>query len=352
MILKEIIVILFFFTFFCNASEQYPTPNALWIVTDLAGKVFQPGDTFDFAVMAPDNYTGTYNINLRNHEMPRAGYVTLLSGISFKGGLNTFNLEIPSNSQLSVPSPVYYIIFWGPTDEDYSATFTIGEPGYGVSIVNPAAGIVLHPGDTFEASWYGTYERPDVEGIEFIHALLEPAENDDFPHTYPFQADRQISFESQYFELKLPTDILAPRVWKFGFLFNTSDGSYSTIVSSGSFLILPNDDDQPPNDSSDPDSDDQDSDDQEPDDQDSDDQDSDDQDSNDQDSDDQDSNDQDSDDQDSDDQDSNDQDSDDQDSDDQDSYDSYSNDPDSYDYYSNDPNSNDQDSYDTNPMQP
>ncbi|CAG8661342.1 13463_t:CDS:2, partial [Cetraspora pellucida] len=347
---------------------QYPTPNALWIVTDLAGKVFQPGDTFDFAVMAPDNYTGRYNINLRNHEMPRAGFVTLQSGVSFKGGLNTFNLEIPSNGQLSVPSPVYYILIWGPTNEDYSATFTIGDPGYGVSIVNPAAGIVLHPGDIFEASWYGTYERPDVEGIEFIHALLEPAENDDRPRTYTFRADRQISFESQYFELELPEDILAPRVWKFGFLFNSSNGGYSTIVSSGSFLILPNDNDQPPDDSSDQNSDDQDSNDQYSDDQDSDDQDSDDQDSNDQDSYYQDSDDQgsddsysndpnsyyqDSDDQGSDDSYSNDPDSYYQDSDDQGSDDSYSNDPDSYnqdnDPNSYDPDSYDQDSYDTEP---
>ncbi|CAG8789733.1 12379_t:CDS:2, partial [Dentiscutata erythropus] len=232
MIFKKIIVISLLLTFLCNAfakdqesNAQYPTPNALWIVSDLAGKSFQPGDTCEFQVMAPDNYTGTYNINLRNRESPSGGG-TLLSGVSFKPGLNTFELAIPE----TVPGPYYYINFWGPTREDYSATFTIGDPGYGVSIVEPAAGTIIHPGDTLIANWYGTYEKPGVKGIKFIHALLELAVNNN-TRSYPFQADRDITFESQHFEFQLPDDLLTHRVWKFGFLFNTSDGNYNTIVS-------------------------------------------------------------------------------------------------------------------------
>ncbi|CAG8693865.1 16426_t:CDS:2 [Racocetra persica] len=253
MILKEIIVILFFFTFICNASEQYPTPNALWIGTDFSGKQFQPGDWIDWEVMAPENYDGTYSILLVNREI-RSVFVTLQSEVYFEAGLNKFSFEIPSNLE---PSPVYFINFRGPNREDYSATFTIGEPGYGVTIVSPAAGTVMHPGDILEASWYGNYDKPDVDDIHFIHALLEPAVNSDRPRTYLFlpdsnREDMYISFESQYLQWRLPDDILAPRVWKFGFLFNTSDGSFSTIVSSGSFLINPEDDDQPPSDSEDP----------------------------------------------------------------------------------------------------
>ncbi|KAF0505752.1 hypothetical protein F8M41_019293 [Gigaspora margarita] len=240
MILKRIIVSLFLFTFFYNAfaKDQFPTPNQLWIISDIAGKKFQPGDTCKFKVMAPDNYPGTFNINLRNRETPSLGG-PLLTNVSFQSGLNTFELTIPQTAS----SPYYFINFGGgPTREDYSATFTIGDPGYGVSIEEPAGGSILHPGDKLIAKWSGSYEKPGVEGISFIHALLELAVNNR-TRTYPFQADKDIKFEDHYFEYTLPDDLITNRVWKFGFLFNNSDGSYSTIVSGGSFLMLPKEDD-------------------------------------------------------------------------------------------------------------
>jgi hypothetical protein len=227
--LKNIFLIVILLAIFQLALADANDLQGPWIVSNVAGKKFKLGEKLLLKVRCPKSVDHLDSINIL--QRGASFNTSLLSNVKVCPGLNKIWLTLPVNGSFSAPSPQNYIaIFLGGRRVDYSATFRIGNPNFGVTFEKPCAGETLHPGDTLIAKWKGKFGN----GFVFAWGLFEPTSN--FSLRPRFFYPNEISFSKGKFSYKLPADFVTGALWKFGFRANGTNGAIE-IFSAGTFYI-------------------------------------------------------------------------------------------------------------------
>ncbi|RHZ67425.1 hypothetical protein Glove_301g33 [Diversispora epigaea] len=214
--------------------SEIPGP---WIITKIAGETMQTGQNVDLEIVSPINTLISVNILQRGSTNNQ----TLVTDVGLYCGVNVVTVTIPSGN-FSTPNPEnYFAIYSNGTRIDYTATFQIGDPGFGITISNPVAGDVLEIGGELKAKWNGSYVPPgqDASSFTFVRGLLEPAVISGVVVSFNFFPGSNITFEDGSLIFALPSTIPSNTLYKFGFLITSSVSTYATqIYSSGTFLIV------------------------------------------------------------------------------------------------------------------
>ncbi|CAG8599274.1 9682_t:CDS:1 [Acaulospora morrowiae] len=228
--LKNLLLITVLFTALASAYPSALLPGP-WIVSKVAGKSFELGQTINLEILCPPSVNHLESVNLL--QRGSTYNITLLKNVKLHSGSNKLKLKLPVGGDFAKPSPQNYIaIYLAGRRMDYSATFRIGKPDFGITFIKPCAGEVLHPGDTFLARWKGKLG----DGFTFAWGLLEPTT--DFTITPFFFLPDAMDFKKGEFTFTLPADIPKGALWKFGCRANgTTDSNPVELFSAGTFLI-------------------------------------------------------------------------------------------------------------------
>lgn len=218
-------------------SSQAHTPSGPWITSDVAGKHLNVGDKVCLTIRSPRSYNLTVNILRRGSDLNKT-----LTTTTLKRGNNVVCVKIPCGN-FSTPSPQnYFAIYANGLRVDYSGTFKIGQPGFGVTIFKPKAGDVVQIGSVFRPKWRGRFVPPGQKASDFklVHALLEPAV---VPPPQPaplffFYPNVNFTFKDGTLSFKLPPFIPKNTLYKFGFRIDSTIPQYKMqIYSSGTFMM-------------------------------------------------------------------------------------------------------------------
>ncbi|RHZ83173.1 hypothetical protein Glove_99g38 [Diversispora epigaea] len=222
-----------------NFISKVPGP---WIVTDVAGKYKNPGDRWKLTILSPSKIT--VNVTIAR----RGSFNVQVLNPSFKlyRGVNKITVKLPKTGFFSLPNPEYYfVISVNLARVDYSGTFTIGRPRFGITIYEPKAGDILKIGEKLKARWFGSYYPPGYPRANFtlVRALLEPAIISPPPAAPPvafnFLPGYNLTFKSGFLKFRLPSTIPRNTLYKFGFLVTSTNitNYVIQIYSAGTFLI-------------------------------------------------------------------------------------------------------------------
>ncbi|CAG8434275.1 3259_t:CDS:1 [Diversispora eburnea] len=216
-------------------SSEIPGP---WIISDIAGEKVITGQDVSLEIVSP-KYT-LVNINLL--QRGSVNNETLLTNVELDTGINTVTVKIPSSGNFTTASPQnYFALYCDGARIDYSATFQIGDPGFGITISKPVAGDNLKIGEELVAKWNGSYVPPGENETNFtlVRALLEPAiTTGPIVVTFNFFPSSNLTFSSGTLNFTLPSTIPNNTLYKFGFLITSNIKGYERqIYSSGTFLI-------------------------------------------------------------------------------------------------------------------
>lgn len=209
-----------------------------WIVTDIAGRQKSVGEKVYLTILSPGPTTITVNILQRG-----SSFNQTLTTSTLKRGKNKVSVIIPSGV-FATPSPQnYFAIYQDGQRVDYSGTFQIGNPGWGITVYKPVAGDILKIGCLFKPKWKGSFVPPGQDASKFVLArgLLEPANI--IPGTdvvtFNFINGQNLTFSDGTLTFKLPSTIPTNTLYKFGFLAVSNTTQYpSQIYSAGTFLIV------------------------------------------------------------------------------------------------------------------
>ncbi|CAG8543025.1 3219_t:CDS:1 [Diversispora eburnea] len=230
------------------SSLAIPVSNEIkipWIVANVAGKKFSPGQQVNLQIISPSERI--ININIRQR---LTGFDQVLeTNVKLSAGHNEIKVTIPSSGNFVKPSPQnYFTIFENGARGDYSATFEIGDPDYGISFIQPVAGGVIKVGDTLETKWKveKSYVPPGADPSTFRvqHFLFEPAvipQGQSFSSKFFPNDGVAVNFESGSLEYELPLDTIPNVLYKMGCLvLNTATTPWERhIYSAGTFLVIP-----------------------------------------------------------------------------------------------------------------
>ncbi|CAG8586385.1 154_t:CDS:1 [Diversispora eburnea] len=243
MSLKSIIAILLVICLQIISSQATKIPGLrdAWIVTDVAGKQKNPGDKYCLTILSP--YDTVANITLAR----RGSFNVLILDPAFKlcKGPNKFTAKLPKDGFFSLPNPEYYfVVSVNGTRVDYSGTFTICKPGFGITFTKPKAGDIYTIGQKLKAKWSGSYYPPGYPKANFtlVRFLLEPTKflPGVIPVTFNFIPGYNVTFSKGCLEFKLPSTIPRNTLYKFGCLITSTNitNYVIQIYSAGTFLIV------------------------------------------------------------------------------------------------------------------
>ena len=227
------------FTCHFFGGKKIPGP---WIVTNIAGKRKEVGETVNLKIRSPNSTVVTINLLQRGTNFNK----TIARGVKLNPGRNVVPVVIPGGV-FATPSPQnYFAVFLNGLRVDYSATFQIGCPGWGITVHRPTVGTVLRIRDTLHARWHGSFVPPNQDPSNFtlVRGLLEPAlvgpDGSSIPYiSFNFINGINLTFTSHYLDFKLPPTIPPNTLYKFGFLALSSVPTYKMqIYSAGTFLII------------------------------------------------------------------------------------------------------------------
>ncbi|CAG8515047.1 4195_t:CDS:1 [Diversispora eburnea] len=215
--------------------SEIPGP---WIVSDIAGKKVKTGENICLKIGSP-KYT---LVNITLLQRGSVNNQTLLTNVGLDSGINKVTVKIPSSGNFTTANPENYFALYSNGERiDYSATFQIGDPGFGITICKPVAGDVLKIGKVLVAKWSGSYVPPSENATSFtlVRALLEPAITTG-PNVVAFNffPGSNLTFSTCTLNFTLPSTIPNNTLYKFGFLITSNISKYEMqIYSSGTFLI-------------------------------------------------------------------------------------------------------------------
>ncbi|CAG8578067.1 1893_t:CDS:2 [Diversispora eburnea] len=232
--MKSIIAILLVICLHIISSQAHKIPKipGPWIVTDIAGKQKYPGSTCTLTILSPNKTTINVNILQRGSPFNQS----LLTNVKLCRGSNKVTVKLPSSGVVADPRYYFTIYNTNGLRIDYSATFQIGDPKFGITIRKPVAGDILKIGQTLKASWFGSYVPPGYSQNNFtvVRALLEPAI---IPPSQPVTAfnfipGQNLTFSSGCLKFTLPNSIPRNTLYKFGFLIVSSISPYNQQIYS------------------------------------------------------------------------------------------------------------------------
>ncbi|RHZ89629.1 hypothetical protein Glove_13g57 [Diversispora epigaea] len=235
--MKSIISILLVICLHIISSQARAIPGP-WIVTDIAGKRKYPSERFTLEILSPSETTINVNLLQRGSTFNQS----LLTNVKLHRESNKVDVELPSSGVESNPE-YYFAIYSNGLRIDYSGTFQIGDPRFGITICKPVAGDHLKIGQTLKARWFGSFVPPGQSPADFtlVRALLEPALIPPIQApivSFNFFPGVNLTFSSNHLDFELPNSIPPNTLYKFGFLIVSQiPGFLTQIYSSGTFLI-------------------------------------------------------------------------------------------------------------------
>ncbi|RHZ83571.1 hypothetical protein Glove_91g90 [Diversispora epigaea] len=210
-----------------------------WILSNVAGNPMHLGQTVVLQIRSPS--ITTVNINL----LQRVPFFnqTLVTDIKLCVGYNEVKVTIPESGLKSSPQ-TYFAIFEKGVRVDYSATFEIGHPGFGITFLQPVAGAVLKVGDILIPRWKvdGSFvpEGANPSTFKVERCLFEPAKLPTPQRSKNFQNGVDFDFTKGSLEYQIPLNTIPDTLYKFGCLvINRATNPWEFhVYSAGTFLII------------------------------------------------------------------------------------------------------------------
>ncbi|RHZ85424.1 hypothetical protein Glove_66g88 [Diversispora epigaea] len=204
-----------------------------WILTKIAGKKMRPGQKVTLKIRSM--FERTVLLKIRRHD---ANFFNVLAeNVKLKVGYNYVKVKIPSGD-FATPSSQNYISIESGLILERSASFQIGDPGFGLTIRKTVSGYIIKVGNTLEASWKGSYVPPGVDPSTF---------NDIFCSFFPVRFLHNVAYRYKYFEngvdfnittgglnYTIPLDTVPDTLYKINCYIGNNINQ--TGYSSGSFL--------------------------------------------------------------------------------------------------------------------
>ncbi|RHZ79093.1 hypothetical protein Glove_151g149 [Diversispora epigaea] len=223
-----------------SSLATYPISDP-WIVTNIAGKRKHPGTKVTLKIRSPSKKTVSIYIQQRKTNFNQ----TLATNVKLCAGYNEVKVAIPLFGDFVKPSPQnYFAVFENGVRVDYSATFKIGHPDFGITINRPVAGDVIKVGHELKASWKGNFLPPGADPSTFrlVRCLFEPAKLQSPNAIFSsknFVNGVDFDFATGSLVYKLPLDTIPNTLYKFGCLAVNSAVTPNEfhIYSAGTFLV-------------------------------------------------------------------------------------------------------------------
>ncbi|RHZ79766.1 hypothetical protein Glove_141g28 [Diversispora epigaea] len=184
-----------------------------WIITKIAGKRMRPGQKVTLKILS--NYEDTFRFSIQRYGSNINK--VLAENVNLKVGKNKVTVIIPSGDFV-IPSSQYYISIAIELPVETTASFQIGDPGFGLTIYKPVPHYIIKVGNILEARWKGSYVPPGVDKstINRIYCYFDSFKKSAHsPRSSKLFVDgMDFNFTSGGLDYKLPLDTIPNTLYK------------------------------------------------------------------------------------------------------------------------------------------